>query len=287
MILSLLLATLFSCTPLVFAALGGYWSERSGVINIALEGLMLVGAFFAATVASQTHDPWIGLGAAMVSSAGLAAIYGFFVIVLRADQIVAGTAINFLAAGLVPFLGKVIFDSTGSTPGLSLEDRFHLAPVFLMGVSVVLVQWWRSQTVMGLWHQFAGEHPESLLAAGISVRKMRWLGVVMSGVFCGLGGACLSTFLSSSFSRDMTAGRGFMALAALILGKWRPIPAFFACVLFAFTDAIQARLQGFRFESGLMLPVQFVQILPYVITLLVLAGFVGQSRSPKALGRPI
>lgn len=282
---ALTISTLFMGTPLIFAAMGGFFSERAGVINIALEGLMLFGAFFAAVVTYWTHEPVYGLIAACVASGALALMYGWFVIQWRADQIVAGTAINFFAAGIVPFLCKVFFGVTGATPSLPIAERFQWAPVILVAGVVLFIHGWRKYSLPGLWHQFAGEHPAALDASGVSVVRVRWMGVFFSGIFCGMGGASLSIFLSSAFSNNMTAGRGFMALAALILGKWRPVPAALACILFAFTDAFQARLQGVTFgEEGWTLPVQFIQILPYVVTVLVLSGWVGRSRAPSALG---
>jgi simple sugar transport system permease protein len=273
-------------TPLLFAALGGLLSERAGVINIALEGMMIVGAFAAAVVAHATHSPWAGAGAAMLAGMALAALYGVFVIRLRANQIVAGTAINMMAAGLAPFISKILFDSTGSTPALAIDERFQSAPVWLAAGLVVALHLIFKYTPWGLWIGFAGEHPQALDAAGVRVNRVRWSSVALSGALAGMGGASLSIFLSSSFARNMTAGRGFMALAALIFGKWRPVPAAIACLLFGFADALQIRLQGVVLWGTEPIPVQFIQILPYAVTILVLAGLVGQSRAPRALGLP-
>ena len=282
--MQLLASTLRVSTPLVFAALGGLASERSGVVNIALEGIMLVGALAAAALTAMTGSPWVGACAAMVAGALIAALYGLAVIRLRSDQIVAGTAINMLAAGLTPFACKLLYGSTGQSPSIPLEARFHVAPVWIAAGAVGLVTFWLSSTSSGLWLRFAGENPQALSAAGIRVNRVRWAGVLLSGVLAGFGGASLSIYLSSSFSRNMTAGRGFMALAALIFGKWRPVPAALACLLFGFADAIQIRLQGVVLWGTEPVPVQFIQILPYVVTVLVLAGLVGQSRAPRALG---
>jgi len=279
-------ATLRVSTPLIFAALGGLLSERSGVINIALEGLMLMGAFGAAVGTLVTHSPWLGSVCGLGAGAALAALYGLFVIRLRANQIVAGMALNMLALGLTPFLCKVFYDVTGSTPAIPAPERFHSAPLWLSWVLVALCWVGLKQTPAGLWLTFAGEHPEALDAAGIRVNRVRWAAVLLSGALAGMGGASLSLYLSSSFSRNMTAGRGFMALAALIFGKWRPVPAALACLLFGFADAAQMRLQGATLWGGKPIPVQFIQILPYLVTMLVLAGVVGRSRAPKALGRP-
>lgn len=279
-------STLRVSTPLIFAALGGMFSERSGVINIALEGMMLVGAFGAAVGTLTMHSPWFGCVWGIGAGVLLAALYGLFVIRLRADQIVAGIAINMLALGVTPFLCKIRYDVTGQTPAIPMGERFQSAPLFLCWITVALCWYWVRHTRSGLWNSFAGEHPEALDAAGIRVNRVRWAAVLASGALAGMGGATLSIYLSSSFSRNMTAGRGFMALAALIFGKWRPVPTAVACLLFGFADAVQIRLQGVPVWGGQPIPVQFIQILPYIVTMLVLAGFVGRSRSPKALGAP-
>ena len=280
----LLESSLRVSTPLIFAALGGMFSERSGVINIALEGLMLIGAFGAAVGTYMSHSPWLGSAAGMGAGVLLAALYGLFVIRFRANQIVAGTAINMLALGLTPFLCKILYDVTGQTPAIPVTERFQSAPLYLGWIMVALCWLWLKYTRGGLWVSFAGEHPEALDAAGIRVNRVRWAAVLVSGALAGMGGASLSVFLASSFSRNMTAGRGFMALAALIFGKWKPVPTALACLLFGFAEAVQIRLQGVSMWGSKPIPVQFIQILPYLVTILVLAGFVGRSRAPKALG---
>lgn len=282
----LLASTFRVSTPLIFAALGGMFSERSGVVNIALEGMMLIGAFAAAVGTLAAHSPWLGSLCGIGAGMALAAIYGLFVIRLRADQIITGMAMNMLALGLTPFLCKILYDVTGSTPAIPIAERFQYAPLYLSWLLVAACWFWMRHTPAGLWIGFAGEHPEALNAAGIRVNRVRWMAVLASGALAGMGGATLSIYLSSSFSRDMTAGRGFMALAALIFGKWRPIPTALACLLFGFADAAQIRLQGVVLWGKDPIPVQFIQILPYVVTILVLAGFVGHSRAPKALGTP-
>jgi ABC-type uncharacterized transport system permease subunit len=286
MIEQLLASTLRVATPLIFAALGGLCSERAGVINIALEGTMLMGAFGAAVATFALHSPWLGALCGLAAGMVIAAIYGLFVIRLRANQVVAGMAINMLALGLTPFLCKVLYDVTGSTPAIPVAERFQTAPLYLSWALVVAIFLWMKHSPEGLWITFAGEHPEALEAAGVRVNRVRWLAVLLSGALAGLGGAALSIFLSSSFSRNMTAGRGFIALAALIFGKWRPLPTAAACLLFGFTEAIQIPLQRVIFWGAKPIPVQFIQILPYVVTMIILAGFVGRSRAPAALGRP-
>jgi simple sugar transport system permease protein len=284
MIGGLLASTLRVSTPLIFAALGGLLSERSGVINIALEGMMLVGALAAAVAAYASHSPWLGLVAGALAGLLFACVYALSVIRLRANQIVAGTAMNILAFGATPFACKVLYDVTGSTPQLSLAERFQSAPVYLAWSLVIVLFLWFRYTRGGLHLSFAGEKPEALVAAGRSVTRLRWLAVLASGALAGIGGATLSIFLSSSFSRGMTAGRGFIALAALIFGKWKPIPTALACLLFGFAEAAQIRLQGTEVFGHIQIPPQFIQILPYLLSIVVLAGFVGKSKPPSSLG---
>jgi len=285
-ILSFGASTLRVSTPLLFAALGGLCCERSGVINIALEGMMLLGALGAAAGTLHSHSPWVGSFWAIGAGALLAWLYGLFVIRLRSNQIVAGTAINMLAAGIAPFTCKLLFGVTGNTPSIPANERLGWGLMALAWALVGVCHLWLKSTPSGLWLQFSGEHPDALDAAGIRVQRIRWLGVTLSGILAGLGGASLSIYLSSSFSRGMTAGRGFMALAALIFGKWRPIPTALACLLFGLADAAQIRLQGVTLWGSEPVPVQFIQILPYLLTIVVLAGWVGQSRSPRGLGIP-
>ena len=290
MLLPLISSTLRVSTPLIFAALGGMFSERSGVINIALEGFMLIGALGAAVGTLATNSPWLGLVCGLGSGVMLAALYAWFVIRWRANQIVAGMAIDMLALGLTPFICKILYDVTGSTPAIPIEHRFQSDPVYLCWplylcwIAVALSWLAMERTPFGLWLSFAGENPQALDAAGVRVNRVRWIAVLLSGALAGLGGATLSILLSSSFARNMTAGRGFMALAALIFGKWKPLQTALACLVFGFTEAAQLRLQGLVLWGGKPVPVQFIQILPYIITILVLAGFVGRSRPPKALG---
>jgi len=281
----LLASALRVSTPLIFAAMGGLLSERAGVINIALEGMMLIGACAGAIGTFYSHSPWIGMLIAMAAGVAAAAIYAAFVIPGRANQIVASMAVNMLALGLTPFVCKILFDVTGSTPPIPINERFQTAPLWLSWCAVAGCFIFLRYTRGGLRLRFAGEKPEALHAGGISVNRVRWMAVLAGGALAGLGGATLSIWLSSSFSRNMTAGRGFIALAALIFGKWKPLPAALACVLFGLAEAAQIRLQGVTMR-GFAIPVQFIQILPYVVTIIVLAGFVGRSRMPSALGTP-
>ena len=259
---------------------------------------MLVGAFAAAAgtllsahlLTGPLHAaswgfmaPWAGALFSMLAGALIAAIYALLVIRLRANQIVAGAGINMLAMGLTPFLCKIVYGQTGNSTSLPNDQRFHLAPMFMAWLAALALFFWFRHMRQGLWLSFAGENPEALAAAGIRVNRVRWLAVLCGGALAGFGGATLSIFLSSSFSRNMTAGRGFIALAALSFGKWRPLATLFACLLFGFFEAAQIRLQGASVR-GYEIPVQFIQIIPYVVTIIVLAGFVGKSQAPKALG---
>ncbi|MFN7728306.1 MAG: ABC transporter permease [Bdellovibrio sp.] len=283
MIEELLVSTLRLATPLIFAALGGLFSERSGVIQIGLEGMMLVGALAAATATTFTGAPWLGVSAAVMVGIMWAQIYGFFVLKIKADQIISATALNLLAFGLCPFFTKIVFDSTGSTPSIAIEDRLQSEFMWMALILVVVTAFMIRFTRFGLWIQFAGESPSALQSAGVSVGLVRSLSLALTGALAGLGGASLSISLASSYSPGMTAGRGFMALAALIFGAWRPIPTLAACLLFAFVDAAQIRMQG----ASTFIPVQLVQIMPYLVTMVALIGFFGHQRVPKGLGKHV
>jgi simple sugar transport system permease protein len=283
--LGLLFSAIRLATPLLLAALGGMFSERSGVINIALEGLMLAGAFTAASVTWYAGSPWAGLLAAVVAGAAIAAIHAVACIRYKADQVVSGTAINILLTGVPALLSGAFFLSSGSTPQIPKEDLIPYAPVVIAFLLVPVTYYVLYYTPFGLRLRAVGENPEAADAAGVSVRAMRYTAVLLSGALAGIGGAYLSIGQSSLFTRNMSAGRGFIALAALIFGKWRPVQTMLACLLFGFTEAIAIQLQGVHF-GGEEIPTQFVQIIPYVLTIVVLAGFIGQSRAPRALGIP-
>jgi simple sugar transport system permease protein len=280
------------------AALGGLYSERSGVINIALEGMMLAGAFTAAVVTVFTHSPWIGLMAAMTAGLLVALLHAVATINYRADQVVSGTAINILFLGVPALLSGALFDSTGATPQLPKEEVlpdivlfnpqsspalasiFNQKPlVYLAFILVAVTFYVLYQTRFGLRLRAVGENPEAADTAGVSVRRMRYAGVLLSGALAALGGAYLSIGQNSLFTRNMTAGRGFIALAALIFGKWHPVGAMLACLLFGFAESVAIRMQG-----TVNIPNQFIQIVPYVLTIVVLAGLVSRATPPKALG---
>ena len=289
----LIASTVRLATPLVLAALGGLFSERSGVINIALEGKMLAGAFTAAAVTyaadTKLHmgnaSPWVGLLGGMLAGLFIAAIYALSCIKFKSDQVVSGAAINILMFGVPGFLSGALFLSSGSTPQIPKDHLLPQSPWFIAIVVLVLVAatWYLLyKTPFGLRLRSVGENPEAADAAGVSVSRIRYSGVLLAGVLAGLGGAYLSIGQSSLFTRNMTAGRGFIALAALIFGKWRPVQTLLACVLFGFTEAVSNQMQGVYQD----IPVQFIQMVPYVLTIVVLAGFIGSSRPPRALGIP-
>ena len=285
--LTLIWSTIRLSTPLILAALGGLFSERSGVINIALEGMMLAGAFTAAAMTYATGSPWLGLLAAMAAGAAIAGIHALACIRYRADQVVVGTAINILMIGLPGFLSGALFLSSGSTPQLPIDQLIPTAPI-LIAFALVPTTWYLLyRTPFGLRLRAVGENPAAADAAGIDVAGIRYSGVLLSGVLAAIGGAYLSIGQSSLFTRNMTSGRGFIALAALIFGKWRPVQTLLACLFFGFTEAMTIQMQGVvKLPSGEDIPVQFIQMVPYVLTMIVLAGFIGQSRAPRALGRP-
>jgi general nucleoside transport system permease protein len=291
-------ATLRFATPLAFAAMGGIFSERSGVINIALEGMMLSGAFFGIWAAAWSGSWVVGILMAMVFGGLLALIHAFFSIQLQADQIVSGTAINFLALGLTGYLFRYIYGTEGTPsdvsripevtiPGLDkipfVGDVIGTMNLMIWFMLVLLVLTWvvLFKTPIGLRIRSVGEHPRAADTVGISVYGIRYACVVVSGMLAALGGAYLSIGFVGSFNENMTVGRGFIALAAVIFGKWRPFPAFAACLLFGFSSGLAQRLQ-----SEANISANLLQTLPYVLTIIALVGVVGRSRGPAAVGRP-
>lgn len=279
--LGLLFSAVRLATPLLLAALGGLFSERSGVINIALEGMMLAGAFTAAVATHFTGNPWLGLAAGVAAGMAVAGIHAVAAIGFQADQVVSGTAINLLMLGVPALLSGALFDSTGATPQLPREALLPAAPIVLAFALVPASLYVLYRTRFGLRLRAVGENPDAAEAAGIRVAAYRTAGVLLSGALAAIGGAYLSTGQSSLFTRNMTAGRGFIALAALIFGKWRPVQTMLACLLFGIAEALSIQMQGVA-----RVPVQFIQIIPYVLTLVVLAGFIGAARPPRALGIP-
>ena len=280
-------STIRLSTPLILAALGGMFSERSGVINIALEGMMLAGAFTAASVTWAAGNPWLGFAAGAAAGLAIALIHAVACIRYKADQVVTGTAINILMIGIPGFLSGALFLSSGSTPEIAREHLIPWTPIVLAFAAVPVTWYALYRTPFGLRLRSVGENPEAADAAGVNVAGVRYTGVLLSGVLAGMGGAYLSIGQASLFTRNMTSGRGFIALAALIFGKWRPVQTMLACLFFGFTEAVTIQMQGVvKLPSGEDIPVQFIQMVPYVLTIVVLAGFIGQSRPPRALGLP-
>lgn len=290
---SFLESTIHLSVPLIFAALGGYFSERAGTVNIALEGLMLIAAFASAAAASIFHSAAIGLLFGIAAAVLFSSLHGFLCLKLKTDQILSGLAVNLLAMGLSPFFSKALFDTSGATPSLSRSEKIApfiftsplvLAAFFFCGFAY----WAHHNTKLGQYIRFAGEHPAALESQGVSTNKVRWIGVLLCGFFCGLGGAYLSIDHGSGFSRSMTAGRGFIALAALILARWHPLWLLGTALLFGAIDSIQMLLQGVPILHGATLPVQWIQMIPYLTTLIVLSGLASRKNTkvfvPKALG---
>ncbi len=291
-------ATLLAATPLVLAALGGVMSERSGVVNIALEGIMLTGAFTGYVVALGTHNLWLGVVAAVASGALIAALHAVLAIEFLVDQIVSGMVINILAVGITgvyyrTFIQQSRVAGPGTLPHWSvplLSQVPVLGPIFFrsqfvtyaMLAIIVLVHVVLFHTVWGLRTRACGEHPLAAETAGVSVRAIRYGNVILSGALGGLGGAYFSLQQIGNFLPNMTGGKGFIALAAMIFGKWTPIGAFLASLLFAASDALGSRLQFY----GISIPYQLTSTLPYVLTIIVVAGAMGRAVAPAADGKP-
>ena len=304
-------ATLRVATPLILAAMAGLFSERSGIIDIGLEGKMLAAAFAAASTAAVTGSAWAGLGTALSVSVALALLHGFACITHRGDQVISGVAINVIAAGLTIVLGIAWFHQGGRTPTLDATARFteHALPfadaarsipligslyaevvsghniLVYLALAIVPLAWWVIyRTRFGLRLRAVGENPAAVDTAGISVTGLRYSALVIAGLLCGIAGAYLSTAHSAAFIRDMTAGKGYMALAAMIFGKWKPVPTLLACLLFGFLDTMAVRLQGVEVPIIGIFPVQLLQAMPYILTVVLLAGFIGKAIAPKASG---
>ena len=285
-------------TPLILAALGGLFSERSGVINIALEGILLTGAFASIVATYYTGNPWVGAFAGVFAGMLVSLIHAVVSIVFKADQIVSGVAINLLAMGLTQFLTWIIWGSSANSPPVqgmahwALPETWgpvargvnvvigHYPPLVYIALALVAVSHVvLFKTPFGLRLRATGEHPEAVDTLGVSVHAMRFAGVLLSGAFAGLGGAFLA-LNTHQFVKNMSAGRGFIALAAMIFGKWSPAGALAACLLFGYAEAVQMGLQGHA------VPTQFVQMIPYVLTMVALVGVIGRARPPAAIGKP-
>ena len=310
---TMLASTLRLATPLIFCALAGLFSERSGVVDIGLEGKMLFAAFAAGAAGALYGSTTLALVAAVGVGVALSWMHGLACVSYRGDQVVSGVAVNIIAAGLTVVLGIAWFAQGGQTPPVSSEVRIqalfpqaaaalagipwlgplvgvgllsHNPMVYLALVLVPLSWWLLFRTRFGLRLRAVGENPQMVDAAGVSVKRMRYLALTLNGAFCGLAGSYLVLAQSANFSPNMTAGRGFMALAGLIFGRWNPVGAFWACLLFGFLDATAILMQGVELPLVGEVPVQIIQALPYVLTVVLLAGFIGKAVAPQALGRP-
>ncbi len=286
MVGDILMSALRLSVPILFAAFGGLLSERSGIANIALEANLLFSAFVGAAVTALTGDVWVGAFAGIAASVVVGFLFGSVCIWGRGDQIVIGTAFNLLAFGLIPVFTKALFNVTGSTPALSTEQTFHQPLVFFALAIMVMfsLEILFRFTRHGLRVTAAGENPAALLTQGVNHNLVRLRAVTEGAVLTGLGGVYLSLCQGSGYIREMSAGRGFIALAALIFGGWRPLPTFAACFFFAIADAIQMQLQGQKIAE-VTVPNQFIQILPYVATLFVLIFYATRMRAPAAINR--
>ena len=306
-------ATLRVATPLVLCAMAGIFSEKSGIIDISLEGKMLMSAFAAAAVAALTSSALAGLMLAISVSVLLGLLHGLASITLRGNQVISGLAINILASGLTVTIGIAMFQQGGQTPNLARAERFrpielplaeqlgslpligpiyrevisgHNILVWVALASVLFTAFILTRTRFGLRLRAVGEKPEALDSAGISVARTRYMALIIAGVLCGMAGAYLSTAHGSGFVREMTAGKGYIALAAMIFGKWQPRGALLACLLFGFLEAVASRLQGVDVPLIGEAPVDFILALPYLLTVILLAGFVGKAMPPRAIGEP-
>ncbi len=312
-IASLLNSTFRISTPLIFAAMAGLFAERSGVIDFGLEGKMLAAAFVAAVGSYYFNSPWLGLLLAIIACVSLSMLHGFASVTHKGDQVVSCVAINILMIGLTTALAAAWFGQAGLTPTLNDNQRFleitlpfadslqnvpilgliysdiisgHYIFVYIAYLLVPVVFWIVFKTSFGLRIRAVGENPSAVDTAGINVFSMRYKALMVNGVLIAFAGAHLSTAVNANFFREMSAGRGYLALAALIFGKWHPKTALIACLLFGFTDALQIRLQGVPIAGIGLIPVQFIQATPYILTVVLLAGFVGKAIAPNAIGQP-
>jgi general nucleoside transport system permease protein len=288
MIIAFLTQTLRIALPYLFAASGGVIAERAGVISLTLEGFMLSGAFGAVLGSYYTGSPWVGILTGMAAAALCAALYALAAIRFRADQVVVGIAINLLVIGVTRFFLRLAFDSSSNSPrvsgfdlaGRSPELTLLANPLVWLGVLVIpAVTWALYRTPFGLRVRAVGEHPSAAESVGVRVAPIRWMAVLLSGVLAGLGGVYLALD-QHQFTDSMTAGRGFIAVAAVIFGRWDPPKVAIACVLFAAAETLQIQLQRMQ-----VIPSQFLEMIPYVLTIIALAGLVGRAMAPAALGR--
>jgi ABC-type uncharacterized transport system permease subunit len=309
---SILVSTVRNAPVLIFAGMAGLFAERSGVIDIGLEGKILASAFVSAAVAFATQNPWYGIAAGMLVSVLLATLQAYVAITQKGNQLVAGIAINIAMSGLTFVLAQFFFQQGGRTPDLGQARLFdvvlpgttavegipfigwayahliggHSVLVYLAFALVPLVHWMLYHTRFGLRLRACGENPHAADAAGVSVARQRYTAMLVAGVLCSFSGAYLSVVQSGFFLRDMSAGAGYLALTAMVFGNWRPVYTFLGCLMFGFFAAVQIQIEGVDLPVVGRLPGSLIQMVPYVVTVIVLAGLMAKSVAPKALGTP-
>ncbi|MCX7218271.1 MAG: ABC transporter permease [Burkholderiales bacterium] len=309
---SILVATIRNAPVLMFAALAGLFAERSGIVDLALEGKMLAAAFVSAAVAYATQNPWLGVLAGVGISVAVALLQGFVSITQKGNQLVAGIALNIAISGLTFVLAQFFFSQGGRTPDLGQARLFdivlpgsalvadipvlgwfytqflggHSALVYLAFALIPVVHWIIYHSSFGLRLRAVGENPHAADAAGVSVEATRFMAMLCAGVLCSFSGAYLSLVQSGFFLRDMSAGNGYLALTALVFGNWRPLHTALGCLMFGFFAALQVQIEGVTFPGIGKIPGSLIQMIPYVITVIVLAGLMAKSVAPKAIGLP-
>ena len=309
---AIVVSTIRNAPVLIFAAMAGIFAERSGVIDLALEGKMLASAFVSAAVAFTTQNPWYGIAAGVAVSAALALVQGFVSITQKGNQLVGGIAINIAMSGLTFVLAQYFFQQGGQTPNLGDARLFdivlpgtealkdvpflgwfygsviggHSALVYMAFALIPLVHWLINHSSFGLRLRACGDNPHAADAAGVAVQRTRYTAMLIAGVLCSFSGAYLSIVQSGFFLRDMTAGAGYLALTAMVFGNWRPIYTALGCLMFGFFSAVQVQIEGVDLPIVGRIPGSLIQMVPYVVTVIVLAGLMAKSVAPKALGTP-
>jgi general nucleoside transport system permease protein len=309
---SILVSTVRNAPVLLFAAMAGLFAERSGVVDLALEGKMLAAAFVSAAVAYVTQNPWLGIAAGIAVSVAVALLQGFVSITQKGNQLVGGIALNIAISGLTFVLAQFYFSQGGRTPDLGQARLFdivfpgsaavadvpllgwlytkliggHSILVYLAFALIPIVHWVIYHSRFGLRLRAVGENPHAADAAGVNVERTRFLAMLCAGVLCSFSGAYLALVQSGFFLRDMSAGNGYLALTALVFGNWRPLQTAAGCLMFGFFAALQVQIEGVSFPGVGKIPGSLIQMIPYVVTVVVLAGFMAKSIAPKAIGTP-
>lgn len=309
---SILVSTVRNAPVLLFAAMAGLFAERSGVVDLALEGKMLAAAFVSAAVAYVTQNPWLGIAAGIAVSVAVAMLQGFVSITQKGNQLVGGIALNIAISGLTFVLAQFYFSQGGRTPDLGQARLFdivfpgsasvadvpllgwlytkliggHSILVYLAFALIPIVHWVIYHSRFGLRLRAVGENPHAADAAGVNVERTRFLAMLCAGVLCSFSGAYLALVQSGFFLRDMSAGNGYLALTALVFGNWRPLQTAAGCLMFGFFAALQVQIEGVSFPGVGKIPGSLIQMIPYVVTVVVLAGFMAKSIAPKAIGTP-